>query len=194
MPPAIKITKEAISESAFQLTRESGIQAVNARELAKRLGCSTQPIFRVYENMEQLKQELYRRAEAAYEGHLNDGMNHPIPFLGIGLAYIDFAQREKNLFKLLFMSEHYEVKSVFDMVQGDDNDAVVGMIAAQSGLDMESAQRLFVNTWLITHGIASLSATNTFDLDKAETENILKDTFLSLNMYLKSKQPPKADE
>lgn len=188
MPPNIKISKEAITESAFQLTRENGIQAVNARELAKRLGCSTQPIFRVYATMDDLKQELYERAEAAYTEHLNEGMKHPNPFFGIGLAYIDFAKKEKNLFKLLFMSEQYEVKSVFDMIQGEGNDAVVGMIASQTGLDMESAKKLFVNTWLITHGIASLSATNTFDLDSEETETILKDTFLSLNMYLKSKQ------
>ena len=48
MPPQVKVSKEHIKSEAFQMTKESGFEAVSARKLAERLNCSTQPIFRVY--------------------------------------------------------------------------------------------------------------------------------------------------
>lgn len=59
MPPQVKVSKEHIKSEAFQMTKESGFEAVSARKLAERLNCSTQPIFRVYQNMEELKADLY---------------------------------------------------------------------------------------------------------------------------------------
>ncbi len=59
MPPQVKVSKEKINTEAFQMTMENGFESVTARKLAERLGCSTQPIFRVYANMEELKVELY---------------------------------------------------------------------------------------------------------------------------------------
>ena len=44
MPPKAKITKEMIIDAAFEITRESGIEAVNARTISEKLGCSTQPV------------------------------------------------------------------------------------------------------------------------------------------------------
>ena len=49
------ITIDRILDTAFEMTREEGIAGVTARRVAARAGCSTQPIFRVYENMEELQ-------------------------------------------------------------------------------------------------------------------------------------------
>ena len=38
----------------FALARAEGIENVTARKLAAQIGCSTQPIFRVYANMGEL--------------------------------------------------------------------------------------------------------------------------------------------
>ena len=56
------ITKNKISETAFALARAEGIENVTARKLAAQIGCSTQPIFRVYANMGELYSEIYQRA------------------------------------------------------------------------------------------------------------------------------------
>ncbi|MCH5263352.1 MAG: TetR/AcrR family transcriptional regulator, partial [Lachnospiraceae bacterium] len=56
------ITKEEILNAAFQMTRENGFSNVSARTLAAKAGCSTQPIFRVYKNMEELGNDLYAKA------------------------------------------------------------------------------------------------------------------------------------
>ena len=58
MSSAKRINKEDIIEASFSCVREKGIEGVNAREIAKRLNCSVQPIFYRFKNMEELKQEV----------------------------------------------------------------------------------------------------------------------------------------
>ena len=56
------VTKNMILETAVQLAKEEGIENVTARKLANKIGCSTQPIFRVYANMTELYTEVYQKA------------------------------------------------------------------------------------------------------------------------------------
>ena len=91
MPPKIKITADAILAVALEITRRSGIEGLNAREIARILGCSIQPVFRTFQNMDNLKTALYQEVEAYFNTYMLEGMNHRIPFLGMGLAYIRFA-------------------------------------------------------------------------------------------------------
>jgi AcrR family transcriptional regulator len=45
MPPKVRITKEDIINAAIEIVRKDGAQAINARNLAAYLNCSTQPVF-----------------------------------------------------------------------------------------------------------------------------------------------------
>ena len=44
MPPKAKITREMIVDAAFAIAREAGAETINARTVAERLKCSTQPV------------------------------------------------------------------------------------------------------------------------------------------------------
>ena len=55
MPPKIKITKEDIVRTAVEIVREQGDGMLNARTLAERLSCSTQPIFSNFRTMQELR-------------------------------------------------------------------------------------------------------------------------------------------
>ena len=52
MPPTVRFTRDAVLHAACQLMRREGMEALNARAIAKELGGSTQPIFRLFTNME----------------------------------------------------------------------------------------------------------------------------------------------
>ena len=54
------ITKDKIAETAFVLAKEEGIENVTARKLAAQIGCSTQPIFRVYANLSKGNRQFWR--------------------------------------------------------------------------------------------------------------------------------------
>ena len=62
MPPKSRIPREMILEAAYAIAREHGVEAVNARAIATRLGCSTQPVLYAFTRMENIIQEIYRMA------------------------------------------------------------------------------------------------------------------------------------
>ncbi len=104
MPPKAKITKEMIVDAGVELVRESGIEHVNARAVAERLGCSTQPVMYHFQTIEEMKRAIYDKADAHHTAYLTD-IHGEKPMLEIGLSYIRFAQKEKQLFRLLFQSD-----------------------------------------------------------------------------------------
>lgn len=188
MPPRVKVTKEEILKEALNMIREESIQRINARDLAHRLNCSVQPIFRSYQNMENLKQTLYETVEVIFDSHMKEGMTkHAIPFLGIGLAYIDFAKSEKNYFKFLFMQDGFKGINLLDMIQSDVNKEIINIIAAMTQLTIKQSEQLFLSIWLLTHGIASLIASNDCNLQDEEIEKLLMDSFSGMKLQLKNK-------
>ena len=55
------VTREVLLEGAFALVRDEGREKLSARNLASKCGCSTQPIFRIYENMADLEKDLLHK-------------------------------------------------------------------------------------------------------------------------------------
>lgn len=181
MPPKERITEQAIVDASLELVRTAGIAALHARSVSKALGCSVQPIFHKFASMESLKETVYQKANLLFEEQLNRGLaSHPIPFLGMGLAYIDFARGEKELFKFLFMSDALPSKEMVNLASDEANKPIVAIIAQMTGLDHRKAEQIFLGIWLMVHGIASMMATNECTLDDAQIETLLKHTFTGL--------------
>lgn len=194
MPPKIKITKEKILNAAFKIVQEKGYESLNAREIAKKLNCSTQPIFRVYENMNELKIELYKKVDEYQVFYMQNGMEkHEIPFLGMGIAYIEFARDEKNLFKLLFMSDMIVPKNIYEFLEDEHNQSVISIISKMVQIDTEYAKQLYIDLWFVAHGIASLLANNSILLNTKEIENILRDSFMGYKTQFQNKSKRKED-
>ena len=177
MPPQTIVSKEAILETAFQLTREQGFQAVNARVIAKKLGCSTHPIFRAYVNMSELKNDLFAYIENFYNQFIESRMSGSDLFLSIGLAYIQFAKKESNLFQMIFMSHNFELDDLLDLINQEDNHEIIRVISSTSGLNEDRAKELYLNVWLYTHGIASMVSMNNIRLSDDQIERMLKEAY-----------------
>ena len=62
MPAVRKVSKEQIIDAAVEVLRDDGFSAINARSVAKKLGCSTQPIYFSFKNMDELKTALPKQA------------------------------------------------------------------------------------------------------------------------------------
>jgi AcrR family transcriptional regulator len=190
MPPNIKITDENIIAVAIELVRNKGFENLNARDIAKEAGSSVHPIFRAFHSMEGLKKAVYSKAEEIYNTQMLDSMkNEADGFLAMGLTYIDFAKKEKNLFKLLFMSDAFREQSLLDIVgatEGDDE--VIEMICKMTGLSEKSAKELYAGIWLTTHGIAAMFATNNCKFQDEEIRRLLNNAFMGLLMKLKKEE------
>ena len=107
MPPKVKVTKEEIIAAALEILRQKGMEAVNARAVAAALGCSTQPIFSNYSSMGALQHDVLAAGYAEYNRWIEQQMKegqYP-PYKASGMAYISFARRQPQLFKVLFMRD-----------------------------------------------------------------------------------------
>ena len=168
MPQVSKIKKQDILAAAVEITRESGAAALNARALARKLGCSTQPIFSNYDSMDVLREEVIRYAGESYSRFVHQDMAsgaYP-PYKASGMAYIRFAAEERELFKLLFMRDRSGEQNPDEQVQMEP---VYAAIQAGTGLSREDAMRFHLDMWVAVHGIATMVATSywSWDIDMA---------------------------
>lgn len=171
------VTKQDILNSAFEMAATEGIEQVTARKLAAHVGCSTQPIFRLYENMSQLLQDVFFLAIDYYrEYYRTFPKQSDIPFVDLGMAYIRFAQENKALFRLLFLSEERYGKSFYEILNGEEQ-FVLSQINAAASFGCKDPQGMFMNMWIFIHGAASMSLTDDYDLDETQTLSLLVATY-----------------
>ncbi len=173
------ITKDKILETAFELARVEGIESVTARKLAAQIGCSTQPIFRVYANMNELYTEIYDRAINAFGDYYeNFRSDVDTPFIHLGLAYINYAKEERRLFQLLFQSENRGERSLYELLNGKVG-AVNKEINRAVAAGCQNPSGLFMKMWIFIYGCACMVLTGDYDLTEEETVELLSDIYKS---------------
>ena len=167
------ITKTYLFETAFQMLKEEGIENITARKLANRAGCSTQPIFRLYENMDELWQKLFERAVDYFEEYYNNAKRYDvIPFVKLGITYIQFAVEEKHLFQILFLGNNRYGKSLYEILNGSNGVVDKEFIKAQND-GCKNPEELFRKMWIFIHGSACMSITGDYTLGLDETIQLL---------------------
>lgn len=181
MPPKAKITKEMILNTVMDITRETGFETANARSIARKLQCSTRPIFTCYENMDELKNEFLDFAYKYFEQYVTNYRNfkNVTSPLIYPLSYIDFAREETHLFKLLFINDmDLEMTEPKDFYKEIDNEKRAKVFSETIGVELEHAKIIFLDLFLYSHGIAVLTVTKKLSLDTNNVEKMLSN-FLS---------------
>lgn len=157
MPPTVRFTRDAVLNAACQLMRRKGIEALNARAIAKELGGSTQPIFRLFTNMEDLHRELILYVARQFQAHAEADMaQSDSPYIQLCTTYLLYGRDEPELFKLLFMRDRVSEGQYSDQTNFD---LVFNIIKKETPLDDETALHFFERTWLFIHGLAVCIAT-----------------------------------
>ncbi len=178
MAPKVKVTKEDILKTALDLYRERGEEAINARRIAEKLGCSTQPICFNFATMEELKEALHEVAYETYLGFIErEVASEKYPaYKAYGMAYMRFAREEKELFKFLFMCDR---KGAVE-TEAPDFSASVEMIMAANGITRERAERMHFEMWSFVHGIGTMLATSFLTLDWETISKMTSDVYHGL--------------
>lgn len=157
MPPTVRFTRDAVLHAACQLMRREGMEALNARAIAKELGGSTQPIFRLFTNMEDLHRELILYVARQFQAHAEADMaQSDSPYIQLCTTYLLYGRDEPELFKLLFMRDRVSEGQYSDQTNFD---LAFNIIKKETPLDDETAMRFFERTWLFIHGLAVCIAT-----------------------------------
>ena len=179
MPPKVKITREEIINTAVQIVRKSGAEAINARTIASVLRCSTQPIFSNFATMDELRLAIVEKADILCQEYIKrevESGEFP-PYKASGMAYIRFAKEEKELFKLLYMRDRANEKIPESSELGDKMEEAV---QAGTGLQREEAKLFHLEMWAYVHGIATMLATGFINLEWELVSRMLTDAYQGL--------------
>lgn len=181
MPTNVRITKNMILDTAFDIARSGGLEDVSNREIASRLGCSIRPIYYQFKNTDELKGELYAKIEKYFYTYLMDNMRDDIPlYKQVGINYIRFAREESHFFRILFMSETNLLPMGFVTKDEDDFRKLAKFIKFSTKLSDDDIKTFHVRMWLFAHGIASLVASNTVVFSDTQIEKLLSYEFQAL--------------
>ena len=178
MPRSSSLTRDRVALAAVDLVRAEGASALNARRLAAALGCSTQPLFTLFDSMEKVRLavigEARRRFDAFVRARVDRG-DVP-PYKAVGLAYVAFAREERELFRLLFMRDRRGEAA-------NDEEAwseYVAMPQKQLGLERPAADLFHLEMWALVHGVAVMAATGYEDLSEELVSRLLTEVYQAL--------------
>ncbi len=176
MPPQKRIFRQDILQAASSLVREQGPQALSVRNLAKKMGCSTQPIYSVFENMEALQEKLmayvreqYLRADAS-------------SYKQVALSFLRFAQREKNLFRLVYLRQRRAGETIFE----DPNQSeTIRKLGASLEISSQIAAEMHRRMQYYSYSMAVMMATGYLDFTEKEISQELTEYYRIILSYYK---------
>lgn len=185
MAPRYKYTREEMVEAAVRVVREKGIDALTAKALAGELGVSTQPVFTCFHTIEDAKQEVRIAAERMYERYVEEGLHMIVPFLGVGMQYIRFAENEPQLYRLLFLTTNEDGNSSVMDALHHSQDLARESLQQTYHIDAQTADRYFRDMWLVAHSLATLIVTGSCPYSEEEIRQILTGFSVSICKSIK---------
>ena len=189
MPAIKKISKEAIIDAAVDVLREGGAAAINARSVAKKLGCSTQPIYLSFQNMDDLKAAMTQRAVALHTQHVREWLHildadgscyrEHSHYSSYGIGFVKFAAQEKYLFRWLYLEGEQFGPYQDDVLLPE----IIAAIVNEYGYTEELAEKLHRDMAYYSYGLALLANTDHLNLTDAELLASFRREFMALAAY-----------
>jgi AcrR family transcriptional regulator len=173
MPAPKKIEKEAIIDAALEVLRDGGFSAINARSVARKLGCSTQPIYVSFKSMEELKTALTERAVQMHTQRVRDSLHahegNDSRYSSYGMGFVKFAAEEKQLFRWLYLEGQQLGPYQNDVLMSE----VIAVIVEEFGYSEDVARRFHQDMIYFSYGLAILANTDHLHL----SEHALREAF-----------------
>ena len=173
MPPRGRITRDMVADAAFRIARETNWKDINARNLAKQLDCSTQPVMYHFDTVEDIKKAAYQKADRFHTEYLMNIEGSQEPMLKIGLNYIRFSVEEPSLFRFLFQSGYGPHTDLLTMIGSSELEPLLAVMMQAMNTTAEKAREIFATLAIFTHGYASLLANHYMEYDEVSASEHL---------------------
>lgn len=192
MPPKAKITKEMIVDVAFGIIQREGVDKVTARSISQQLNCSTQPVLYHFATVEDIKKAVYKKADAYHSDYIMNMENdYGDPMLTMGMNYINFARKERNIFQFLFQSNEFSGASILDLLEMEEILPLLTVLQQELELSLEEVKEVFSTLFIFVHGYASLYANNTMIYEETNVISAIEKVFEGAICVLKGDQDEK---
>ena len=180
MPAAKRVSRDQIIDAAVDVLRDGGFSAVNARSVAKKIGCSTQPIYFSFKSMDELKAALTERAIQMHTQRVRDSLRrhegNDSCYSSYGMGFVKFAAEEKQLFRWLYLEGQQLGPYQSDILMQE----IIGVIVDEFGYTEDVARRFHQDMIYFTYGLAILANTDHLHLTEPELREALRREFRAL--------------
>lgn len=174
MARTIKYSKEDILKKSVEFIKEEGYSKLTVRELAKYIGCSTQPIFKNYDNFDMYKQDLKLYLRKDYSDFVYKYIDINDYLYTISYAYALYAKNEPNIFFSLFMADLAGSRTVEEVLNTDRNIETINAMVKQYKISLEEAKKIYREVRFYTHGIATQLCVKSIKLTDKEIKDLIK--------------------
>lgn len=175
-----RFLKEDLLNGGVEFIRTYGIEKLNVRDLAKFIGCSTQPIFRNYSNIEEYKRDLKEALHKDYEKYISNYIDKDKYLLTISYAYALYAKNESNIFRALFITSLAGSRTIEEVINSSWNRETIEYTVKTFNISMKDAEKLYRDVRFYTHGIATQLSCNSIKLNDDELYNLINNMIKKL--------------
>lgn len=176
MPPRKRIFREDILKAAVSLVQEQGTMTLSVRNIAGKLNCSTQPIYSEFESMETLREELMAYIR---ENFLREDAGS---YKQVALSFLHFAQREKNLFQLVYLRQRAAGETFFE---DPNEEQTIHKLETNLELSREQASEMHRRMQYYCYSMAVMMATGYLNFSEEEISQELTEYYRIILSYYK---------
>jgi len=105
-----RVQRSHIIDGAYQLIINEGFKKFHARNIAKHIACSTQPIYREFANLAELKSVLTSRIIVKYQDFLED--QEPKSLQALSTAITNYATDYPDEFHRFFLQDSETIQLI----------------------------------------------------------------------------------
>lgn len=166
------ITREQILNAAYQLVVEEGFKSFTARNIAKRMDCSTQPIYLEFTCMDDLKNAVIEKIKGFLASEMRRSYTNN-PVIDLALAYIHFALDNRALYNAVFVEDHFGVDTMREYAL-DTGLRILDQYPPAKNLPESQRLNTVTGIWIVATGIANLSASGFISINDDQMIEILE--------------------
>ncbi len=168
-----EIEKQRILDAAYKLAVRGGIESLTARNIAKAVKCSTQPIYLEFENMQDLRNQVLAKISDELKSNTLQQNFTGEPLIDLDLSYLYFAKEHVDLFRAMFVDGKFGNQMIVDTLMG------LGLEKFKQQFDAEqfSEERLnhiVISNWIAATGLATLLINKMANFTQAQMISVLK--------------------
>ena len=176
MAPRKRIIKEDILAGAVRVIQHAGPSALSVRNIAGELGCSTQPLYSEFRNVEQLQEELLPYIREKYL------LGKYSSYKEFGRTFLRFAREEQALFQFLYLRQRNPEERLLDDVNGE---TTVALLSRNLEMTMAEAWEMHRRMQNYCYGLGVMIAIHYRAMDQEESDRELTEFYSILLRHYK---------
>ena len=168
-----EIDKQRILDAAYKLAVRGGIESLTARNVAKAVNCSTQPIYLEFENMQDLRNQVLAKISDELKSNTLQQNFTGEPLIDLDLSYLYFAKEHVDLFRAMFVDGKFGNQMIVDTLMGLGLEKFKQQFHAEQ-FSEERLNHIVISNWIAATGLATLLINKMANFTQAQMISVLK--------------------